>query len=79
MCFVVVAVTFFGPDVFPGLFTTLFTILKLGHYSLLTSKDISSSFYHFIILNSDLKTVIWDSLGNSKTVSNGHLESFKGI
>ncbi len=40
-------------------------------------KDTSSSFYHFVILNSDLKTVIWDSLGNSKTVANGHLESLR--
>ncbi|ACK75336.1 DUF261 family protein [Borreliella burgdorferi] len=42
-------------------------------------KDTSSNFYHFVILNSDLKTVIWDSLGNSKTVSNGHLESLRAF
>ncbi|WP_418456517.1 DUF261 family protein [Borreliella lusitaniae] len=37
--------------------------ILIGKYS-----DESSGFYHFAILNNDL-TVIWDSLGNSKTVS----------
>ncbi|WP_418909367.1 DUF261 family protein (plasmid) [Borreliella sinica] len=32
-------------------------------------KDTNSSLYHFVIVANDQKTVIWDSLGNSKTVS----------
>ncbi|WP_418457396.1 DUF261 family protein [Borreliella andersonii] len=32
-------------------------------------KDESSEFYHFVIVNNNLSSVIWNSLGNSKTVS----------
>ncbi|WP_233709455.1 DUF261 family protein [Borreliella bavariensis] len=37
-------------------------------------KDSNSSYYHFVPLDND-RCVIGDSLGNSKTVSNGSLES----
>ncbi|WAZ71424.1 DUF261 family protein (plasmid) [Borrelia miyamotoi] len=33
--------------------------------------------YHFVILDNDLKSVIWDSLGSSKAVSDGELESLR--
>ncbi|WLN24705.1 MULTISPECIES: DUF261 family protein [Borreliella] len=40
-------------------------------------KDESSSFYHFVIVANNRKTVIWDSLGNSKAVSNGYIDSLR--
>ncbi|ACJ73352.1 conserved hypothetical protein (plasmid) [Borreliella afzelii ACA-1] len=39
-------------------------------------KDTNSSYYHFVLLDND-RSVIWDSLGNSKTVSNGSLDSLR--
>ncbi|WP_029347110.1 MULTISPECIES: DUF261 family protein [Borreliella] len=40
-------------------------------------KSLESNMYHFVIIDNDLTSVIWDSLGNSKTVSNGNLESLR--
>ncbi|WP_025407195.1 DUF261 family protein [Borrelia hermsii] len=40
-------------------------------------KDSESDLYHFVILDNDLRSVIWDSLGSSKAVSNGVLESLR--
>ncbi|AHH06049.1 DUF261 family protein (plasmid) [Borrelia miyamotoi] len=40
-------------------------------------RDIGSGLYHFVIVDNDLKSVIWDSLGSSKAVSDGELESLR--
>ncbi|WP_210360959.1 DUF261 family protein [Borreliella garinii] len=40
-------------------------------------KSLQSDMYHFVIIDNDLNSIIWDSLGNSKTVSNGKLESLR--
>ncbi|WP_084538399.1 DUF261 family protein [Borrelia persica] len=40
-------------------------------------KDSESDFYHFVIVDNDLRSVIWDSLGNSRAVNNGVLKSLR--
>ncbi|WP_330730609.1 DUF261 family protein [Borrelia turicatae] len=44
---------------------------------ILVGKYKENDLYHFVILDNDLSSVIWDSLGSSKAVSNGVLESLR--
>ncbi|UPA14103.1 DUF261 family protein [Borrelia turicatae] len=50
-----------------------------GNCDILVGKyrESESGLYHFVILDNDLSSVIWDSLGSSKAVSNGVLESLR--
>ncbi|AHH11738.1 DUF261 family protein (plasmid) [Borrelia coriaceae] len=40
-------------------------------------KDSNNDLYHFVIIDNDLNSIIWDSLGSAKAVRNGKLESLR--
>ncbi|ETZ17666.1 hypothetical protein BDCR2A_01410 [Borrelia duttonii CR2A] len=40
-------------------------------------RDSKSDLYHFVIVDNDLNSIIWDSLGSSKAVNDGVLESLR--
>ncbi|PRR08282.1 DUF261 family protein [Borreliella burgdorferi] len=63
---------YFDEKHYPSSYVPLESDILIAKY-----KDESSSFYHFVIVANDRKTVIWDSLGNSKAVSNGYIDSLR--
>lgn len=63
---------FFDEKHYPSSYEPLESDILIAKY-----KDENSSFYHFVIVANDKKTVIWDSLGNSKAVSSGYIDSLR--